>query len=38
MLKPYWATPDGNVVQFYLGDVLDVLRKMPDGSVQCVVT
>ena len=37
-LTPYWATSDGVTVKLYHGDVLDVLRRLLDGSVQCVVT
>lgn len=34
-MDPYWT--DGQAT-FYLGDVLDTLREMPDESVHCVVT
>lgn len=37
-LKPFWQTSDERTVRLYQGDVLDVLRRMPSGSVQCVVT
>ena len=34
-LKPYFHTKDKKAV-LYLGDVLNVLRKIPDASVDCV--
>jgi hypothetical protein len=37
-VKPYWTTTDGNTVRLYHGDVLSVLRGLPDQSVQTVVT
>lgn len=37
-LKPFWQTTDGNTARLYLGDVIDVLKRMPAKSVQCVVT
>ena len=37
-LEPFWQTTDGSTVQLYQGDVIDVLRRLPAGSVQCVVT
>lgn len=36
--EPFWTTADGLHVQLWLGDVVDVLRKLPAQSVQCVVT
>ena len=37
-LTPYWQTTDGETVRLYQGEVSEVLRKMPDKSVQMVVT
>lgn len=37
-LRPYWQTSDGETVRLYLGEVRDVLARMPARSVQCVVT
>lgn len=40
-IKPltlYWTTTDGESARVYLGDVVEVLRKMPAASVHCVVT
>ena len=37
-LEPYWQTTDGRTVRLYQGDVLEVLRRLPSGSVQCAVT
>lgn len=37
-LKPFWSTTDGHRARLYLGDVVEVLRHLPAGSVQCVVT
>lgn len=37
-VRPLWQTTDCKTVRLYCGDVLDVLRKMPDRSVQMVVT
>ncbi len=37
-IEPLWTTTDGETVRLYLGDVLDVLRRLPGKSVQCVVT
>lgn len=34
-MKPYHSTPD---TQFYVGNVLDVLRGLPENSVHCCVT
>ncbi len=36
--KPYWATADNKSVKLYQGDVLDVLKRLPEKSVQMVVT
>jgi DNA modification methylase len=39
VLKPFWQTlDDGGTARLYLGDVLDVLRRMPSKSVQCTIT
>jgi DNA modification methylase len=38
VLKPYWTTSDGRTVKLYLGEVREVLRRLPEKSVQCVVT
>lgn len=35
---PYWSTTDGETVRLYLGDVCDVLARMPAKSVQTVCT
>jgi site-specific DNA-methyltransferase (cytosine-N4-specific) len=35
MRKPYWDDPSFTL---YLGDTLEVLREMPDASVNCIVT
>lgn len=37
-IEPYWQTPDKATVRLYLGDAVDVLRRLPGTSVQCVVT
>lgn len=37
-LSSYWQTTDGETVRLYLGNVTDVLARMPEKSVQCVVT
>lgn len=37
-LKPYWQTPDGETVKLYLGNVTDVLDRMPAQSVQTCIT
>lgn len=37
-LKPYWETTDSETVRLYHGDVLEVLKRLPTASVQCVVT
>jgi len=37
-IKTYWQTSDKRKVRLYLGDVLNVLRGLPAGSVQMVVT
>ena len=36
-MKPDWQTPDGRV-QLYLGDCLEILPQLPEGSVDAVVT
>lgn len=35
MRAPYWQCND---VILYQGHVLDVLRALPDESVQCIIT
>lgn len=37
-LMPFWATADGETVRLYRGEVRSVLRRLPEKSVQCVVT
>lgn len=37
-LEPFWTTTDGETVKLYLGDVISVLKQLPEKSVQCVVT
>jgi len=38
-LVPFWQTTDGgSLCRLYCGDVIDVLRRLPSQSVQCVVT
>ena len=37
-LKPHWSTADGQTVRLYLGNVVDVLERLPERSVQCCVT
>ena len=34
---PTWTSADGRAT-IYTGDCLDVMRSMPDGSVDAVVT
>ncbi len=34
-ITPYYTSPGGTL---YCGDALEVLRQMPDESVQCCVT
>lgn len=36
-IKPYWSAPN-DLLRLYLGDVIDVLRRLPADSVHCVVT
>jgi DNA modification methylase len=36
--KPYWTTADNKSVKLYQGDVFDVLKRLPEKSVQMVVT
>ena len=36
--EPYWQTTDGEAVKLYQGDVLSTLKRLPTGSVQCVIT
>jgi site-specific DNA-methyltransferase (adenine-specific) len=35
--SPYWSSPDGRIA-LYRGDCLDVLRTLPDDSVDAVIT
>ncbi len=35
---PFWRTRDRQTIRLYLGDVLDVLKKLPSNQVQMVVT
>lgn len=37
-LMPHWTTADGETVKLYLGDVREVLRRLPPKSVQCCIT
>jgi len=37
MIKPNYITPDGTV-QLYAGDCLDVMRDIPDNSVDAILT
>jgi DNA modification methylase len=37
-LKPYWQTTDRRTLRFYHGDALAVARRLPTGSVHCMVT
>ena len=37
-LVPFWQTTDGSTARLYLGEVRDVLARMPERSVHCVVT
>ena len=37
-LTPKWTTKDGETVRLYLGDVCDVLRRMPAKWVQMICT
>lgn len=37
-MKPYWTTKDGNSVRLFHGDVLYVLKQLPEKSVQVCVT
>ena len=37
-VKPYWTTSDKKLVKLYQGDVVDVLKKLPDQSVHCCIT
>src|SRR5688572_22206175 len=36
--SPFWQTTDGRTVRLYHGDVRDVLGRLPEKSVHCVVT
>lgn len=37
-VDPYWTTSDGETVKLYLGNVIDVLRRLPAKSVHMAVT
>jgi hypothetical protein len=37
-LRPYWQTTDRRTLRFYHGDALAVARRLPTGSVHCMVT
>lgn len=37
-LEPFWTTADGEHVKLYLGNVIDVLRELPEKSVHMSVT
>lgn len=37
-IEPYWSTPDGRHIRLYHGNVTDVLARLPEKSVHCVVT
>lgn len=37
-IKPFWQTTDGETVRLYHGHVIDVLKQLPSGSIQCCVT
>ena len=37
-LSPFWQTADGESVRLYHGHVTDVLARLPERSVHCVVT
>lgn len=37
-LQPFWTTNDGRTVRLYHGDVISILDRLPEKSVQCVVT
>lgn len=36
--KRFWSTTDGRTVRLYQGDVLELLARLPERSVQTVVT
>lgn len=36
--SPIWQTNDGKTVRLYFGHTVDVLGRLPAGSVHCVVT
>src|SRR5690606_13788512 len=39
MMQPYWRSNNGETsLTIYQGDVLDVLRQLPDESVHCCIT
>lgn len=35
---PFWQTSDGQTARLWVGDAATVLRRLPAGSVHCVVT
>lgn len=37
-LAPFWSTADGKTVKMFRGNVTDVLARLPEKSVHCVVT
>lgn len=37
-LRPFWTTKDKRLVRLYQGDVIAVLKELPEKSVQMVVT
>src|ERR1700761_3824263 len=37
-LDPYWQTSDGATCRLYQGDVLSVLKRMPDRCVHVAIT
>src|SRR5690606_22851471 len=38
-MQPYWQSHNGETsLTIYQGDVLDVLRQLPDESVHCCIT
>lgn len=36
--EPFWQTKDHQTVRLYQGDVIKVLRRLPEQSVHCIVT
>lgn len=37
-ITPFWTTADGKSVKLYLGNVIDVLKRLPEKSVHMCVT